>query len=133
ARSGDIGLAEAYRDGLVDSPDWVALMHLATVNEHALEQAIHGSWLGTLAYWLRHLTRANTRAGLSLADDYRFGADYAETLRRWHTQFEEQLQRIHVQGFDEAFVRLWRFYLAYCIAGFDTERTDVCQLEIHRS
>ncbi len=337
ARSGDIGLAEAYRDGQIDSPDWVALMHLATVNEHALEQAIHGSWLGTLAYWLRHLTRANTRAGsrrnihahydlgnafyrlwldgsmsyssalfagddsrsledaqtakyerilarlnpapgarileigcgwggfaeyairsrgvhvtgvtlsteqltyaqarleaagiaqmaslsltdyrdvggqfdhivsiemleavgerwwpsyfatlrerlkpgasalvqvitigdeyfaryrkgtdfiqqyifpggmlpspaalkreigragLNLADDYRFGADYAETLRRWHTQFEEQLPRIHAQGFDEAFIRLWRFYLAYCIAGFDTRRTDVCQLEIHRS
>ena len=29
------------------------------------------------------------------------------------------------QGFDERFIRCWRFYLAYCAAGFDSATTDV--------
>ncbi len=30
-------------------------------------------------------------------------------------------------GFDERFVRLWQFYLAYCEAGFRARSTDVHQ------
>ena len=63
ALAGDIGLAEAWRDGQASSPDWVALMRLALQNEPAVEQAIHGSWLGKIGYLLRHLGRANTRKG----------------------------------------------------------------------
>ncbi len=33
-------------------------------------------------------------------------------------------------GFDDSFIRLWRFYLAACIAGFRTGRTDVMQVEL---
>ena len=33
-----------------------------------------------------------------------------------------------VSGFDERFRRLWRFYLAYCEAGFRSGRTDVVQI-----
>jgi cyclopropane-fatty-acyl-phospholipid synthase len=56
-----------------------------------------------------------------------FGRDYAETLRRWRSAFETQLEAIRAQGFDETFVRTWRLYLAYCEAGFDEGRTDVMQ------
>ena len=68
------------------------------------------------------------RAGLDLLDDHRFGLDYARTLRLWRENFEAELPAIRAQGFDEAFVRLWRFYLCYCEAGFLTRRTDVCQV-----
>ncbi|WP_028455403.1 SAM-dependent methyltransferase [Chitinilyticum litopenaei] len=61
--SGDIGLAEAYRDGLCDCDDWVALIGLAIANRAALQQAIDGNWLGKLAYRLRHAFNANTRKG----------------------------------------------------------------------
>ena len=37
----------------------------------------------------------------------------------------DQIQRM---GFDERFRRLWRFYLAYCEAGFRSGRTDVIQI-----
>mgnify|MGYP000240448554 CR=1 FL=1 len=30
-------------------------------------------------------------------------------------------------GFDDRFRRMWRYYLAYCAAGFSTGRTDVLQ------
>ncbi|WP_047391994.1 cyclopropane-fatty-acyl-phospholipid synthase family protein [Chitinibacter sp. ZOR0017] len=67
------------------------------------------------------------KAGLSTAEQYRFGPDYAETLRRWRQGFEAALEAVRGQGFDEAFIRIWRLYLCYCEAGFDEGRTDVVQ------
>ncbi len=64
-------------------------------------------------------------AGLEPAGEQRFGRDYAETLVRWLDAFDANAARIRAQGFDEPFVRCWRFYLAYCAAGFRTESTDV--------
>jgi cyclopropane-fatty-acyl-phospholipid synthase len=66
-------------------------------------------------------------AGLSLVSAHTFGVDYAETLKRWLQAFEAALPGIRAQGFDERFIRCWRFYLAYCAAGFDTQTTDVGQ------
>jgi cyclopropane-fatty-acyl-phospholipid synthase len=65
------------------------------------------------------------RAGLAITDRLAFGADYAETLRRWLRTFDAEEPRVRALGFDERFLRCWRFYLAYCIAGFDTGSTDV--------
>ena len=64
------------------------------------------------------------RAGLRTVAVQRFGADYAETLRRWLEAFDAHAGAIE-RRFDAAFVRGWRFYLAYCIAGFRTRTTDV--------
>jgi cyclopropane-fatty-acyl-phospholipid synthase len=56
----------------------------------------------------------------------------AETLRRWRQSFEQQLDAVRAQGFDERFVRIWRFYLAYCEAAFDTGNTDVVQFTLRK-
>jgi len=56
-----------------------------------------------------------------------FGCDYAETLRRWLAAFDEEVDGVRAQGFDDPFIRCWRFYLAYCIAGFASGSTDVAQ------
>lgn len=69
-------------------------------------------------------------AGLEKIDRHMFGLDYARTLKLWRENFEAHLEEIHSQGFDDAFTRLWRFYLCYCEAGFLTRRTDVCQIVI---
>lgn len=58
---------------------------------------------------------------------YRFGPDYAETLGRWLTAFDSNVDAVRAQGFDQRFIRSWRFYLAYCAAGFASETTDVAQ------
>ena len=60
-----------------------------------------------------------------VADRHAFGIDYAETLALWHQRFELAWPDIARQGFDERFRRLWRFYLAYCEAGFRSGATDV--------
>jgi cyclopropane-fatty-acyl-phospholipid synthase len=73
------------------------------------------------------------RAGLRVLRSHRFGQDYAETLKRWLRAFDDNTPRIRALGFDRRFIRCWRFYLAYCAAGFATETTDVGQYTlVHR-
>jgi len=64
---------------------------------------------------------------LHTANQLDFGKDYAETLRRWRQYFETRLDLIRMQGFDDAFIRLWRLYFCYCEAGFDHGRIGVSQ------
>ncbi len=45
-------------------------------------------------------------------------AHYAETLRQWREAFDARIDEVYALGLDERFTRLWRFYLAYCEAGF---------------
>lgn len=68
-----------------------------------------------------------TRAGLRIIDDHAFGLHYARTLGLWHEAFLERLIDVKAKGFDERFVRLWRFYLSYCEAGFRARSIDVHQ------
>ena len=73
------------------------------------------------------------RAGLEWLAIERFGQDYAETLKLWDERFQAAWGDIRrMGGFDERFRRLWRFYLAYCEAGFRSARTDVVQLVLAR-
>jgi len=44
---------------------------------------------------------------------------YAETLRRWRAQFFDNIEQVRGQGYSEAFIRLWEYYLCYCEAGFE--------------
>jgi cyclopropane-fatty-acyl-phospholipid synthase len=70
------------------------------------------------------------RAGLKTSAPFYFGMDYARTLEGWLANFERNKDRVRALGFDDGFIRLWRFYLAACIAGFRTGRTDVMQVEV---
>ena len=70
------------------------------------------------------------RAGLRVDDEFAFGADYAKTLCIWYESFNRQLDEVHQLGFDEAFIRLWNFYLMYCAAGFSERNIDVVQFTL---
>ena len=52
---------------------------------------------------------------------------YAETLRRWRTNFEAATEQLEDLGYDERFRRLWRMYLSYCEAGFAERRIGLVQ------
>jgi cyclopropane-fatty-acyl-phospholipid synthase len=65
------------------------------------------------------------RAGLVLTAEARFGRGYALTLAEWRRRFLAEWPAIQAQGFDEAFKRLWTYYLCYCEAGFLAGRVDV--------
>ncbi len=70
------------------------------------------------------------QADLQVTDRFAFGKDYAQTLRIWLESFEKKIPQIHALGFDDAFIRIWRFYLAVCIAGFTSGRINVVQKEL---
>jgi cyclopropane-fatty-acyl-phospholipid synthase len=67
---------------------------------------------------------------LTVCDRYSFNRHYAETLRRWRSQFEERADDVQALGFDETFRRMWSLYLAYSEAGFRTGYLDVQQMTL---
>ena len=69
---------------------------------------------------------------LRVTDRLTFGADYAETLRRWDEAFLAAGDDVRRLGFDETFVRMWHFYLCYSRAGFASGYLDVQQLTLER-
>ncbi|HWH75185.1 MAG TPA: cyclopropane-fatty-acyl-phospholipid synthase family protein [Methylibium sp.] len=73
------------------------------------------------------------RHGLVVERTLRFGADYAETLKRWRERFLGEEARVRKLGFDTRFMRLWEFYLAYCEAAFATGNTDVVQFTLRKA
>lgn len=61
---------------------------------------------------------AARHADAVLIDLEDIGQDYARTLREWRRRFEARRGDIAALGFDERFLRRWRFYFAYCEGGF---------------
>jgi cyclopropane-fatty-acyl-phospholipid synthase len=56
------------------------------------------------------------------------GSHYATTLSTWSERFESNLPQVRAMGFDETFIRTWRFYLAACEAAFRTRTIHDYQL-----
>ncbi|MBY0581592.1 MAG: cyclopropane-fatty-acyl-phospholipid synthase family protein [Sphingomonas sp.] len=69
--------------------------------------------------------------GLEWRDRVGFGQDYAETLRRWRTQFDAAVAQNRLpRRFDRDFVALWRYYMMYCEGGFRGGGIDVAQVTL---
>lgn len=71
-------------------------------------------------------------AGLEVVDEYAFGHDYGETLKRWHVAFLAQREQVLAGGFDQRFMHIWEFYLAYCEAAFMENNIDVVQYTLQK-
>jgi cyclopropane-fatty-acyl-phospholipid synthase len=76
--------------------------------------------------------KAAQNAGFSVVNELDFGLDYAETLRRWRERFLSVEGPVRQLGFDQRFLRIWEFYLAYCEAAFATGNTSVMQFTLQR-
>jgi cyclopropane-fatty-acyl-phospholipid synthase len=118
-------------------PGGKALIQAITIADHAFEHYRRGTdfiqryiFPGGMLLSRQKLAEQARAAGLKLADAYGFGQDYARTLSAWLERFDKASDKVLQKGFDERFQRMWRFYLAYCIAGFSTGRTDVLQAEL---
>jgi cyclopropane-fatty-acyl-phospholipid synthase len=69
--------------------------------------------------------------GLEWQDQHDFGLHYAETLKRWRARFDAAVDEGRLPaGFDEKFVRLWRYYLMYCEGGFRGGGINVAQVTL---
>jgi cyclopropane-fatty-acyl-phospholipid synthase len=72
------------------------------------------------------------RAGLGPEDARFYARDYADTLAQWHRKVLEVRESI-VQQFDERFLRMWRYYLAYCECGFRVGSVDLMQITLRKA
>ena len=71
-------------------------------------------------------------AGLDVVDEYAFGHDYAETLRRWRDAFVAKRAQVLHNGFDQRFIHIWEFYLSYCEAAFEEDNIEVVQFTLQK-
>jgi cyclopropane-fatty-acyl-phospholipid synthase len=107
-------------------PDGLALVQAITIEDHRYEQALQsvdfikrhifpGSFIPCVSAIAGAMARSTD---LRLVSQEDFGPSYALTLRVWRQRFMERLDDVRALGYDERFIRMWEFYLAYCEGGF---------------
>jgi cyclopropane-fatty-acyl-phospholipid synthase len=83
---------------------------------------------GSLLMSIERVNRAlRATSDLNLHDLKDFGFSYAKTLRLWREKFNAATTEVRLLGFDQAFVRKWNYYLAYCEAAFSAREISVVQ------
>ena len=60
------------------------------------------------------------------------GPHYASTLREWRARFLDRRDDALALGYDEPFLRLWEYYLAYCEGGFEERALGDVQLLLRK-
>jgi cyclopropane-fatty-acyl-phospholipid synthase len=133
---------EAYfaKIGSLLRPGGRALVQAITIEDHRYAQALGsvefikrhvfpGSVIPSVAALVAAKARASDLALDALSD---FGPSYARTLQAWRQRFLAQLPQVRAQGFDERFVRLWEYYLAYCEGGFRERSIGVAHLALRK-
>jgi len=88
-----------------------------------------GAELASVIEIQRSLART-TRMQLFHMED--IGKHYALTLREWRRRFLEHLSEVRQLGFDDRFVRMWDYYLAYCEGGFRERYISDVQLMLSK-
>ncbi|WP_434361508.1 cyclopropane-fatty-acyl-phospholipid synthase family protein [Parasalinivibrio latis] len=56
------------------------------------------------------------------------GIDYADTLKDWLKRFNQHEDDLKSIGYDDRFLRLWRYYFCYCEGGFREKTISTIQL-----
>ncbi len=88
---------------------------------------------GSLLMCNARITSAlNATGDLNLLDYDDMAPHYAKTLKIWRENFEANLEAVRALGFDDEFIRKWRFYLCYCEAAFGTRHITVAQMVYSR-
>lgn len=83
---------------------------------------------GSLLPSVGRMTDAIRKTGtLSLFEMKDMGLSYARTLNMWWQAFNQKLDVVREQGFDESFIRKWNYYLQYCEAAFMMRNISVVQ------
>ncbi|MGE0755919.1 MAG: class I SAM-dependent methyltransferase [Pirellulaceae bacterium] len=71
---------------------------------------------------------ASAAADMRLVHLEDFSAHYAQTLRCWRSNFHRNLAAIRALGYDDRFLRMWDYYLAYCEAAFEERQVNLVQM-----
>jgi len=107
-------------------PEGMALIQAITIEDHRYAQALKsvdyikryifpGSFIPAVSPMLDAMRDASDLRLFHLED---IGPSYALTLKAWRERFLAKHSELLAAGYDERFVRMWEFYLAYCEGGF---------------
>ncbi|MGI9130755.1 MAG: class I SAM-dependent methyltransferase [Candidatus Methylopumilus sp.] len=107
-------------------PDGLALIQTITIADQRYEKAkqsvdfiqryiFPGSCIPSITALQSSITQSSDLKIYSIQD---IGEHYARTLALWREAFFENLKEVKALGFDDAFIRMWHFYLSYCEGGF---------------
>ncbi len=116
--------------------DGMAMLQAITIRDQRFEAAkremdfikryiFPGGFLPSHHAILDGLARRTSLNVLALDE---IGTHYARTLREWRHRFEANLERVRKLGYDERFIRMWRYYLCYCEGGFLERSIGTCHL-----
>lgn len=116
--------------------DGMALIQAITIEDHRYAQALRavdfikryifpGSFIPSVSAMLAAAARASDLKLFHLED---IGPSYALTLGAWRENFHRRVGDVRALGYDQRFVRMWDFYLAYCEAGFRERSTGDVQM-----
>ena len=128
------------RIGALLEDDGQALVQAITIEDHRYARALRSVdfiqryvFPGSFIPSIQGMLAAKTRAGdLQLVHLEDFGLSYARTLRAWRERFLAAREQARALGYDERFLRLWEFYLAYCEGGFLERSIGVSHLLLAR-
>ncbi|VXB13802.1 Cyclopropane-fatty-acyl-phospholipid synthase [Enhydrobacter sp. AX1] len=79
------------------------------------------------------LSQARDHTDMQVTSLVDYGYDYARTLIDWRYNFMQALPQLKALGYDDAFMRLWHFYFAYCEAGFLEKTIGVVQVRLEKA
>lgn len=139
-----IGLAEydtyfAAIDRLL-APDGLACIQTIGVPDHRFERyRRRPDWIqqyifpGSLLPSLASIAGAVAKTRLQIHGAEEIGIGYARTLHEWRQNVARNADRIQALGFDDRFLRIWGFYLAYCEAGFAIRSLRDMQIVLSRA
>lgn len=84
-----------------------------------------GSCLPSVATIMQATTRASD---LRLWHSEDIGPHYVTTLKLWREKFFANITAVRSLGFDDRFIRLWEYYLAYCEGAFRARHVGDVQM-----
>ncbi|CAM3790957.1 Cyclopropane-fatty-acyl-phospholipid synthase [Vibrio aerogenes CECT 7868] len=88
-----------------------------------------GGFLPSVTALLTQMTRHSRMVVRDIKD---IGLDYATTLNHWRERFESRLEEVRALGYDESFIRMWRYYLCYCEGGFLSRGISTVQMTFEK-
>jgi cyclopropane-fatty-acyl-phospholipid synthase len=84
-----------------------------------------GGFLPSITVLVNEMTKQSDFVVRDIKD---IGLDYARTLSDWHQTFNQNTDKLAQLGYDQRFVRMWRYYFCYCEGGFLERSISTVQL-----
>lgn len=114
----------------------LAMIQAITIEDQRYYQALQsvdfikryifpGSFIPCVSAIIESSARSSDLRLINLEDQ---GESYALTMKHWYQRFMNHLNEVRELGYNEEFIRMWEFYMAYCEGGFKEKSISSIQI-----